>query len=444
MLMRVSFFLFILLSGFIAQAQTNFDYLSCQKVLTEKVKAIQLKIWNGVMDGELTPYRTGSLRTVLSLFEIRENCKGLDTFDYQEHVFRCTFSKNHKHDRQIKKLDKLNDKDLKLDPWGDSSNDIIEVDSSWNDFYDEKNRPIDSAIRARRELEEHTEDSLFNIKYVCADRIDFDATRDITGMSFGYTRSIDPKVWSNTFRCTSISILTDYLFGEGFVLHDEPIFHIRIDQLNAVLSDAEIEFVRALNFQAKNLGDFLPNKCVLYDELGLQALDRENNAVRFDNDHRTTFVQAREIALLSKYNSDVFFETVNYLLKEDGPLDYKAYLFKDISLIKPWKGLLSELNSDEAIEYISEPSDPYNLVIKMWRGIGYPIFTIDQSTLHISKSSETDYLVSVANEVHRIEDFTKKEYEKQIDIYFSYSSIKHLLQPHDRIVLEALLQEITQ
>ena len=438
---------FILIAGLNTLAQNKFDYLSCQEVLTEKVNAIQLKIWNGVMDGKLIPYSSDSLIRILSLEEIKDKTQGMDTSDYQEHVFLCRTNSHHKNDGQIEKISELPVSISEWDSWGnedfDVSDSLTELDSGWYEYYSPEERFADSVIRIREETKSNRVDSFYNIRYACEARVDFVASRDVLGISFGYERSADINSWSTEFKCTNISLVTELAMESGFILGNRSLFHIRLDHLEVVLTEEEIDLVRALSFQAKNLGNYLPKDVIWQERFDMQEVYELQSRVRFDNNFRFSFIGKREIALLAKYNSDVFFETANFLLEEDNPLDYKSYLYKDSLFKTPWKGLMGELYSEHFIELPSE-GDPYTILTHGFRGIGYPIFTIDRSKLEVSRIGENDYTISVANEVHRVNSFPKNEYDKWVKAYFSFSSIKHLLQPHDRVILEALLEELVE
>jgi hypothetical protein len=443
---------FLVFIGLGASAQTKFDYLSCQKVLTEKIHDIQVKIWNGVIEGTLTPYHTVSLDSVISKTEIRERCAGIDSLEAERESFRCGTGTGLKSaQRTIDTAKSEGWDDFEFGSWlGEDSiasshtwdSDSITSDDVW-DSDSWVNSPIDSAIQAREDSAQEQENQKYNLKDDYVIRFDFDSTRDLTGLNFGFKNKVDLLTASINYEFSSVGVLSDLFLSSGINFGSSPVFWVSKNELSKVLSPEELVFLNALVLQRSSLGDFTPSWIEFDRAQGIEDWSYAMNHQRFTK-YRILELEQRDLAVVSLYNSSVFYEILNAFTTKNSKWSYDGVLFKDSLLKKPWEYLLSELYSEYGLEMLSDSSDSYNYVFKMFRGISYPIFTVDGAIQNIKRNGENDYLVSVANKVNRVKNFTNKEYDMWIEIYFKYSSIKHLIQPYDRYILEALLQEITK
>jgi hypothetical protein len=443
---------FLVFIGLGASAQTKFDYLSCQKVLTEKIQDIQLKIWNGVIEGTLMPYHTVSLDSVISKTEIRERCAGIDSLEAERERFRCGTGTGLKSaQRTIDTAKSEGWDDFEFGSWlGEDSiasshtwdSDSITSDDVW-DSDSWVNSPIDSAIQAREDSAQEQEKRKYNLKDDYVIRFDFDSTRDLTGLNFGFKNKVDLLTASINYQFSSVAVLSDLFLSSGINFGSYPVFWVSKNELSKVLSPEELVFLNALVLQRSSLGDFTPSRIEFDRAQGIEDWSYAMNHQRFTK-YRILELEQRDLAVVSLYNSSVFYEILNAFTTKNSKWSYDGVLFKDSLLTNPWRNLVSALYS----EFIWNDGSDFDIndLVTIGSGIGYPIFGSGNSELRIWPIKNGDYIICTIQKVVRVDvgPYKNIENEVEVPIYFSYSSIKHLLQPHDRIVLESLLKEITK
>ncbi|PCJ66868.1 MAG: hypothetical protein COA58_05295 [Bacteroidetes bacterium] len=397
-------------------AQTSFDYLKCQKVLSEKVENIKLKLWNGVVNGEITPYKSNELAEVRTIVDIRNLCQGEDSLEMVKRRQDILERKN----RDTSKSSN--------DSWSASWN-----DSNWSS--DWKLDPVDSAILSREDKWNLDDTLKYHLKKYKDLRYDFDSTRDIRGLIISYERRVEGS--SIQFSPKAFGLLID-ITVEGIFLGSYPIFWIDQQELEMVLSIEEVQFLEALGFQRAALGDFLPSGLSLKRQNYLEGISSSNLDTRF-NSRSTQEITQEEIAIISEYNAIVFEDLGNQILELKLPQD--KYFFKDSTLKKGYRNIRETLQEEFELEMEDLlDDDPYDIVTIVssvtWS------FEFRQMDTLIIERIKNDYLIKFENSVSKI-GFLKPRIEEH-NVFISYNAIKHLLQPHDRSVLDMLLEEIVK
>jgi len=437
---------FIVVFGFMAEAQIKFDYLSCQKVLSEQVAAIQLKIWNGVVEEKLTPYQYLEMDSVLSIAQVRGRCAGIDTTIALKRQSICgTGSQKLSVDYSTEfshriGWDDFPDDDWEDDDWGDDDWDFDSTDIGddiWR--YSWQIDPIDSVIYARETKRELEEKKRYNLKESFI-RFNFDSTRDITGLIFGFESIMDAKNMSTSYKLTSIGLLSNLLAVHGIVFENYLVFCVDYNALKTILTNDEIGFLNALVLQRSNLGDFLP-ELALEDRQDMESKVEALNYSRFIN-KRSLILSQNELAVLAAYNAYVFNSLGNEVTAEYSKLLPSAIFYKDSLETIGYQNILYDLREEVSVNVPNpeNPDDPYDLMVTVVSSD----FSFDWlKEPWIVRKSKSDYLVRFD-----VKDLWKYGNKEEVDnsrkIYFSYSSIKYLLPPHDRVVLEALLREIAK
>lgn len=425
---------FIVVFGFMAEAQTKFDYLSCQKVLTERVAAIQLKIWNGVVNGKLIPYQNQTMDSILSIAQIRERCAGVDSIEAEKSRMRWGTTKQSSD--TITKIENLSGWNQSDDTWNFSM--IDTADNVWHSGW--KLDPIDSAIFAREDSAREYERRVYNLQDEYTIRFDFDSTRDLTGLSFGFENRMDIKSVSSSYKLTSIGLVSNWFTESGIMFDNDFVFCVDYNALHSILTNEEITFLDALVLQRISLGDFLPS----YIDLE-QGQDIENKVEAMDyfrfTKERNFLLAQDEIAVLAAYNALTFNRLGREFTDMSSKIDLSKYFFRDSNLQIPYTKMWSELSEETIIEIPKQEDDDlqdYFGSIGVWCPFSFDWL----KEPWIESKPNGDYLIC-----YDVDDMSgdseKEETDELRKIYFSYFSIKHLLQPHDCIVLEVVLQEIT-
>ncbi len=430
--MRKWMLFFIVVFGFMAEAQTKFDYLSCQKVLTERIAAIQLKIWNGVVDGKLIPYQTAAMDSILSIAQVRERCAGIDSIKQREQSE--LFNANKKRNETQEKFDSLDEYE---DSWfGDSQFDnSYGNDSNWISHMD----LVDSTNWARERIRDDERMKRYNLKEPSV-RFDFDSTRDLTGLSFGFEYSIDSENISSSYGLTSIGLVSNVSAEFGIVLDNQLLFYVDYSALKSILTNEENTLLNALVLQRSSLGNFLPSYMDLYRQ------DIENNVEAMDyfrfTKERNLLLAQDEIAVLAAYNALTFNRLGREFTDMSSKIDLSKYFFRDSNLQIPYTKMWSELSEETIIEIPKQEDEDFQDYFGP-TGVWGP-FSFDWlKEPWIESKPNGNYLIHYDVE-DKSGDSEKEEMAELRKIYFSYSSIKYLLQPHDRVVLEALLREIAK
>jgi hypothetical protein len=353
------------------------------------------------MNDNLTAYKTQLLGTKITKNEIREQCKGGDSTEYEL--------------------------DLK--------NRAENMDSSWR--YTRQLNPIDSAIYARKQSHIDNENEEFNLPSDdYSVRFDFDSTRDITGLALGINTKASSLTM--TYQLDCVGIMTDMSIVSGISLGSQVHFWVSKKELDSLLDRNDLNFLESIATQRMMLGDFMPLEVTIEEKHTLYNVSEIIRGGRFDTDKHLTILN-RDIAYLSVYNATVFQDLIEYLM--DNKLDKDSYLFKDSLLKTSYKKIARELMYEYQFEDTNSIYDLYDQdYIGSLGCYGYFVPT-GLNFPKISRSND-EVIIHFEETVNKV--MRRKNVKEVYDIYLTYSSIRHLLKPHDQIILEALMAQIAK
>lgn len=408
----------------LAQGQDTLSYLTCQHILTQKVNDIQLKIWEGVIEQKINAYLDQELDSLISVSTILAKCAGVDAAEQREQAE--LFSS---HKKNVQKQEKPDSSLEYKDSWfSDTHFDHAYGNQfSWTSTID----LIDSAIWARERKWEQEEMEAYNLKEEYVTRYDFIPTRDLKGLSFNFGIVRGNLTISHTLK--SVGILVDFQTLSGILFSNEKVFCVKYKDLEEVLSTKELSFLIALAQQRSGLGDFVPEHVYLEEGLNLDAKLAGMNFNRFTNRVSQNCLQ-RDIALLAKYNAETF-HAIGMHIAESEQINQSEFLFSTKKLTKPYKNIEYQLMSEDTFTFEMDG------LLMTYAGT----FSFSHLQEAVVEATENDdFIISYQYETKEVNAFFKPiTLKTELKyIYISYNKVKQFIKPHDRYILEFIMNEL--
>jgi len=274
-------------------------------------------------------------------------------------------------------------------------------------------------------------------------RFDFDSTRAIRGLALGFEQRNNITTAATTFECNSIGLLYSRVSSSysNFASGVSTAFWVERKELENILTKKELVFLNSIILQRSDFGDFIP-AFLEHDEL--ENISDWTAAMEDQRISKTRFllVSEKEIAILADYNFKSIYNVLNNLLVDDQEDIYTKFLFQDQSLKTQWSNLRYELMSIIVVQVPDPDKEDGTLISKSVGVIPDPLFGND-SELRVY-SDKTNHIFRVSNFTTTYDLQRDDSIKNEVRIYFSFSSIKHLAELPDRIILETLLQEIVE
>jgi hypothetical protein len=212
----------------------------------------------------------------------------------------------------------------------------------------------------------------------------------------------------------------------GIELGINPIFYVNIKSLDMVLNPEEGKFHRALFKQRIMLGDLMNPFWYPKNDSKLFGQSITFKTV-FEDHFWNDFGSKEDTAIGSHLFSLLQFAATNY--QQDREIDI---FFKDKELSEVYKYVPFDLSDTISVDVPNpdNPEDPYDII---WRD--YTVnFQFDDITNVKIYRQNNDYTLGLVNTSSK----------KERIVYVKYSSLAQFLIANDRIVLEALLKELTK
>ncbi|MFT5723633.1 MAG: hypothetical protein ACI9JN_000750 [Bacteroidia bacterium] len=254
--------------------------------------------------------------------------------------------------------------------------------------------------------------------------------KDFTGMKLTYEQEVDLNDFSIRYVIKGIG--PNYMVRVGILqLGSTHLFILKMSEVETLLSDNELLFLKSVLAQNSLIGDFRLYTQRFYDmepsdvpfEYALRSVQSETMGIPDVIDY------SDKMKLLSPYNRHVpsiVMSRVASHQEKNHPAN--KILFKDINLTIPYDHPASELAGELITAVEDEYGDLKDTVVLVWA----PFF------------EKYDYVVWQSGDKY-IFDFTIEQFgyaEDNGHIYMSFDTVKSLFPKQDQIVWEAFLKDL--
>lgn len=237
----------------------------------------------------------------------------------------------------------------------------------------------------------------------------FEILTEQKGLQFLYAPAWDMSTSNISLELIAIAPRWSPLTESGIQLAEGPMFWIKLEDLNKVLTNEEVSKVKALAFVRSTLGDFTADYFTEYSESYDYGTYMAYNSVAGQKWYQS--IDASMDTTLGHYLNSIVAIAAEQFYNDEG------IFYKNSELTDAYRDIIQEL-------YTSSKFGDTELKESWEFG--------NLGDVTVNKVGE-DYILS----------FSTTASEPQV-VFFSYAKIKPFLKEHDRIVLEALLKEIAK
>ncbi|PCJ66869.1 MAG: hypothetical protein COA58_05300 [Bacteroidetes bacterium] len=259
----------------------------------------------------------------------------------------------------------------------------------------------------------------------------FDSSNQFKGVNLHFKKTISSG--SINFQLVSIASVWQPVTASGIDLGINPMYHIKNEDLKKLLGN-QYEFYEALFLIRASVGDFI--NPFYYPFKDANKLGNEITYYNMWHSQHYLHFSAYQDTIMGHHLASLPVSLAEKIVSTE------MELYEDVKLTNAYSNIKSQLG-DSAYVMVpnpDNPDDPYDLIAR-----------VVYLTFELESIKNVEVLMEKGNSLFRLSKHCSSlngvEYDLSScrrDIYYSFDETKKLLQPHDRIILETLMEDLTK